>query len=46
MISITSFITPKKIPLFHKITLVSALISFLEKQALYKMENSINQKFM
>lgn len=38
MISVTSFKSLlKKNPLLHKIKLVSALISFLQKQALYKV---------
>ena len=38
MISVTSFKSLlKKNPPFHKIKLVSALISFLQKQAPYKM---------
>lgn len=39
MISFTSFkhLKKKKIPLFHKIKLVSTFTSFLQKQALYKL---------
>lgn len=41
MISITSFnsfLKKKKIPLFHKIKLVSALISFLQNKLFIKWE--------